>query len=67
MWIEIEKDMFAWAQKKNVSRRTHRSCRRRYMHLEPEKYDQHARVRAEGATFTINSQPAILSYHDLFG
>lgn len=43
-WRAVEMDMANWAQKQGMLRRTDHTCRRRYMAIEPEKYDEHKRV-----------------------
>eukprot|EP00752_Nemacystus_decipiens_P003540 g3266.t1 len=42
-WRAAERDMADFAQERGILRRTDHSCRRRFAHLEPEKYEQHKR------------------------
>lgn len=43
-WKAVEIHMANWAQRNGKLRRTDQACLRRFIKLEPEKYEEHLRV-----------------------
>lgn len=59
-WRGVERDMAEWAKGRGILRRTDHSCKRRYAHLEPEKYEQHKRVSDATERESAVTEPLIL-------